>query len=119
FFSSLLESLGVVERLTGEQALTSEVTAIPTPGHTPGTMSLAVASRGQRALILGDVFHSPSQITETGWEFSFDMNPEQAINTRRQVIDKAEAERAVVAICHHTGFGRIIRSQGKRYWQGI
>ena len=71
----LLESLGIVEALSGEQALTSEVTAIPTPEHTPGSMSLAVVSGGQQALILGDVFHGPTQVTESDWVFSFDMDP--------------------------------------------
>ena len=71
-----LESLGIVEALSGEQALTSEVTAIPTPGHTPGSMSLAVVSGGTQALILGDVFHGPAQVTETDWVFSFDMDPD-------------------------------------------
>ena len=33
---------------TGEQALTGEITAIPTPGHTPGHMSLAIVSGGAR-----------------------------------------------------------------------
>jgi glyoxylase-like metal-dependent hydrolase (beta-lactamase superfamily II) len=114
-----LEALGVVKRLSGEHALTREVTAIPTPGHTPGSMSLVVVSGGQRALILGDVFHSPAQVTETEWVFSFDMDPDLAIETRRRMIDRAEAENAVVGVCHHTGFGRIVRFQGRRYWQGL
>ena len=114
-----LEALGVVESLSGEHALTSEITAISTPGHTPGSMSLAIVSGGQRALLLGDVFHGPSQVTETDWVFSFDMDPEQAVRTRRQMIDRAESENSIVGICHHTGFGRIVRSEGKRYWQGL
>ena len=24
-----------------------------------------------------------------------------------------------MAICHHTGFGRVARLEGRRYWQGI
>ena len=48
-----------------------------------------------------------------------DMDPDLAIRTRRQMIERAEAEEAIVGICHHTGFGRIVRSEGKRYWQGI
>ncbi len=114
-----LESLEVVEALSGEKALTSEVTAIPTPGHTPGSMSLVVASGGQQALILGDVFHGPAQVTETDWVFSFDMDPDQAVRTRRQMIDRAESQNAIIGICHHTGFGRVVRSEGRRYWQGL
>jgi glyoxylase-like metal-dependent hydrolase (beta-lactamase superfamily II) len=68
-----LETLGVLELLAGEQALTSEITAIPTPGHTPGSMSLVIVSGGQRALIIGDVTINPAQVTEPDWVLVFDM----------------------------------------------
>ena len=32
---------------------------------------------------------------------------------------RAEAENAVMAICHHDGFGRVVRVEGRRYWEGI
>ena len=112
-----LEELGVLDLLTGEQPLTGEVTAISTPGHTPGSMSLAIVSAGERALIMGDVFHSPAQVTETDWVFSFDSDPALAVQTRARLVDRAEAENAVMAICHHSGFGRVVRAEGRRYWQ--
>lgn len=59
-----LENLGVIDFLSDERSLTSEITAIPTPGHTPGSMSLAVVSAGERALVMGDVFHGPAQVSE-------------------------------------------------------
>ena len=114
-----LEKLGLTDVLSGERAITNEITAIPTPGHTPGSMSLSIVSAGQRALILSDVFHGPAQVTEPEWVFSFDMDPAQAVRTRKQMIDRAEAENAVMAICHHDGFGRVVRVEGRRYWQGI
>ncbi len=112
-----LQTLGVLDLLDGEHALTSEITAIPTPGHTPGSMSLAVVSGGQRAYILGDVFHGPTQITETSWKFSFDMDGDQGVATRAAMIERAESEDAIMAICHHGGFGRVARAEGRRYWQ--
>ena len=112
-----LQDLGVLDLLDGERALTGEITAIPTPGHTPGSMSLAVVSGGQRAYILGDVFHGPAQVTETGWKFSFDMDGDQGVATRTAMVERAEAEDAIMAICHHGGFGRIVRAEGRRYWQ--
>ena len=114
-----LENLGVLDLVSGEQALTGEITAIPTPGHTPGSMSLAIISAGQRALLLGDVFHNPAQVTENDWSLAFDMDPAGAIETRKQMFNRAEAENALVAICHHSGFGRVARAEGRRYWQGI
>ena len=112
-----LQDLGVLDLLDGEKALTSEITAISTPGHTPGSMSLAIVSGGQRAYIMGDVFHGPTQVTETGWKFSFDMDPDLGVATRTSMIERAESEEAILAICHHGGFGRVVRSEGRRYWQ--
>jgi glyoxylase-like metal-dependent hydrolase (beta-lactamase superfamily II) len=112
-----LQDLGVLDLLDGERPLTSEITAIPTPGHTPGSMSLAIVSGGQRAYILGDVFHGPAQITETDWKLSFDMDADQGVATRTAMIERAESEDAIMAICHHGGFGRVVRAEGRRYWQ--
>lgn len=114
-----LERLGVLDLLDGEKALTSEVTAIETPAHTPGSMSLSIASLGQSALILGDVFHNPAQITETDWVLGFDSDAEQAIATRGRMVDRAEAANIPMAICHSTGFGRVVRTEGRRYWQAL
>ena len=114
-----LEKLGVLDLLTGEQPLTSEVMAISTPGHTPGSMSLAIVSEDERALITGDVFHNPSQVTETDWVFRFDSDPALAVQTRTRMVDRAEAEHAILAICHHSGFGRVVRAEGRRYWQAV
>ena len=112
-----LEGLGLLDLLSGQRALTGEITAIPTPGHTPGSMSLEVVSGGERAYIMGDVFHSPAQITETEWVFAFDMDAAQAVETRRRMIERAETDEAFMAICHHGAFGRVIRAGGRRYWQ--
>ena len=114
-----LEGLGVLDLLSGETPLTSEVTAISTAGHTPGSMSLAIASEGQRALIMGDVFHNPAQVTETDWVLSFDEDPALAVQTRKNMVDRAELENVPMAICHTSGFGRVVRVEGLRYWQMI
>ena len=114
-----LERLGVLDLLEGEKGLTSEVTAITTPGHTPGSMSLSISSSGENALILGDVFHNPAQVTETEWIFSFDYDPDQAVQTRGRMVDHAESGNMPMAICHTTGFGRVVRTEGRRYWQAL
>ena len=114
-----LETAGVIEPLSGEHAITSEITAILTPGHTPGSMSLSIDSAGEKALVMGDVFHGPPQVSEPDWVFSFDADPDVAIQSRKQMLDRAESENAIMAICHSTGFGRILIQEGRRYWQGL
>ena len=114
-----LEGAGVIEPLSGEHSITSEITAILTPGHTPGSMSLAIDSGGEKALVMGDVFHGPPQVSEPSWVFAFDADPDTAVQTRNRMLDRAEAENAIMAICHSTGFGRIVSQEGRRYWQGL
>jgi glyoxylase-like metal-dependent hydrolase (beta-lactamase superfamily II) len=116
-----LETLGVLDLLSGERALTGEITAIPTPGHTPGHMSLAIVSGGQRALIMGDVAIHPAQVTETEWAVIFEMDQVLAAQIRRQVFDRIEAEHATLVACHFPapGFGHLVRVQGRRSWQGL
>jgi glyoxylase-like metal-dependent hydrolase (beta-lactamase superfamily II) len=116
-----LETLGVLDLLAGEQALTSEITAISTPGHTPGHMSLAIASGGQRALIMGDVAIHPAQVTETEWSALFDMDQQLAAQIRKQVLDQVEVDHTTLVACHfpEPGFGHLVRVEGRRYWQGF
>src|SRR4029079_15015300 len=45
---------GLVEFIEPDFRLTDEVSLIPTPGHTPGHVSVLIQSRGQSAVITGD-----------------------------------------------------------------
>ncbi|MDA0263779.1 MAG: MBL fold metallo-hydrolase [Chloroflexi bacterium] len=114
-----LRQAGVLDLVSGETELTGELTITPTPGHTPGSMSMIVNSGGEKAFIMGDVFHGPAQVTETEWVFRFDMDSDQASKTRRDILERAERENAAIAICHHSGFGRVVKEQGRRYWQAL
>ena len=118
-----LETLGVLDLVPAEHALTSEITAISSPGHTPGHMSLAIVSGGERALILGDVACHPAQITETDWSMKtpLDMDAEVAAQVRKQVLDRVEADGSTLVACHfpEPGFGHLVRVDGRRYWHGF
>ena len=116
-----LERLGVLDLISGERALTGEITAIHTPGHTPGHMSLAIVSADQRAMIMGDVAIHPAQLTEVDWGHIFEMDQALAARTRRDFLDRVEAQNATLVACHFPapGFGRVVRTEGRRYWQGI
>ena len=116
-----LADLGLVELMHGEHTITSELTAVPTPGHTPGHVSILVDSQGQRALVLGDAAHSPVQIQEPDWVSRADMDPELTRQTRRALMDRLEREEILMAAGHFQapGFGRIVRLEGRRYWRGL
>jgi glyoxylase-like metal-dependent hydrolase (beta-lactamase superfamily II) len=118
---SSLEDLGVLRLIVGEEALTEELTAIPTPGHSPGHASLLVSSGVEQALVLGDVISHPAQATETTWNIAFDVDKERAAFTRAQLLDWLEADEIPVAAGHisGTGFGRVVREDGRRYWKPL
>ena len=118
-FVDPLVELGVFDTLTSNTDITDEVKALHTPGHTPGHMSIMVSSQGQRVLIQGDVFIHPAQITEEAWSPLFDEDATVATVTRRKVLDQVEADGTPMISCHFPapGFGRVVRDQGKRYWQ--
>jgi glyoxylase-like metal-dependent hydrolase (beta-lactamase superfamily II) len=116
-----LAELGLVELMQGEHTLTRDLTALPTPGHTPGHMSILITSEGQRALVLGDAAHSPVQVLEPDWVSRADMDPEVTRRTRRALLDRLEREEIIVAAGHFhaPGYGKIVRLNGRRYWQGF
>lgn len=116
---SFLDRLGVLELIRGEEAVTEEFVAIPTPGHSRGHSSLLVYSGGEQALIVGDVIVNPAQVTEPTWSTVFDADRAQAAFTRAQLLDWLEADGIVVAAGHipGSGFGRVVREGGERYWE--
>jgi len=116
-----LNAAGVLDLIDGEQALTSELMAFPTPGHTPGHMSVLVSSQGEKAIITGDVLANPAQVTNPDWVFGFDMDPGSAVETRTALLDRIEAEGLKIVTCHFPapGAGTIIRVEGRRYFLGV
>jgi glyoxylase-like metal-dependent hydrolase (beta-lactamase superfamily II) len=114
-----LADLGLIELMDGEHSITPELTALPTPGHTPGHVSILITSQGERALVLGDAAHNPVQLHETDWVSRADMDPELTRHTRRILMERLEREEIIVAAGHFKapGFGKVVRLQGRRYWQ--
>jgi glyoxylase-like metal-dependent hydrolase (beta-lactamase superfamily II) len=61
----------------------------PTPGHTPGHVSLWIESRGEAALVSGDFLHHPVQCAELHWAEIGDQDAELARATRRRMLERA------------------------------
>ncbi len=66
--------------------ITDEVALFPTPGHTPGHVSVSIRSNGQAASITGDMAHHPIQIADPDVCSNFDTNRKLSTATRRQFI---------------------------------
>lgn len=72
----------------------------PSPGHTPGHVCLDVNSKGRRALFCGDVLHHPLQIPLWHWRTRVCYDPDQARDTRREVLEYC-AENDVLLLPQH------------------
>ena len=77
---------GLAKLVETDHVITDEVRMAPTPGHTPGHVSIEIESRGQRAVITGDMMHHPIQICNGAidWPMSADVDSPAAAATRRQ-----------------------------------
>ncbi len=116
-----LDEMGLMELVSGEKAISPEITTMPTPGHTPGHQSVMVSSDGERVLITGDLAHHPAQVDRTDWCSAFDIDHPTTSATRANVFARLEADGVKVAFCHfpEAPFGQLIRVGTKRMWQAL
>jgi glyoxylase-like metal-dependent hydrolase (beta-lactamase superfamily II) len=77
---------GLVHLVEPDHALTAEVRLLPSPGHTPGHVCVAIESQGQRAVITGDMMHHPCQIARPDWLARFDSDHAAALATRKALL---------------------------------
>jgi len=102
---------GIADLVEMNHRITPEVQLEPTPGHTPGHVSVRITSRGEKAVITGDLMHHPVQCAEPRWASRFDVDADAARRTRRQFLEK-HADRPVLVLGTHFATptaGRIVR----------
>ena len=101
---------GLAELVSMDHQVTDEIRLEPTPGHTPGHVSVRLTSRGADAVITGDLMHHPVQIAEPTWQTTFDTDPDEARETRRAFCARY-ADHPVTVLgthFHHPTAGRIV-----------
>ena len=91
---------GLAELVDMDHALTPEVRLEPTPGHTPGHVSVRLCSRGAEAVITGDLMHHPLQCAEPDLVNNFDVDTAAAQRTRRAFLSRY-ADRPVLVLGTH------------------
>lgn len=102
---------GVVDFVASDHVVTEEIRLEPTPGHTPGHVSVRITSRGEEAVITGDLMHHPVQCAHPAWGSSADWNGEMAEATRRAFLER-HADAATLVIGTHFATptaGRIVK----------
>ena len=99
---------GKMDLVASDNRLTDEITLIPTPGHSPGHMSIHIQSGGQEGLLTGDVAHHPCQMAHLDWSSTADFDPKQSAVTRRELFGRF-ADTPTLVIGGHFNAGHIRR----------
>ena len=96
------EVLKRVRTYEWNQEVIPGVTAVGTPGHSPGHTNHIVASGASKVYVQGDLTHAPFLfVRNPGWHPFFDHDPMQAEVMRRKVYDMLVAEKMLVQGFHY------------------
>ena len=94
---------GLVDLVETDHRICDEISLVPTPGHTPGHVSVRIVSHGEEALITGDFMHHPCQIARPEWSSTADSDPVLAWHTRERMLIGLAATSMLVIGTHFAG----------------
>jgi glyoxylase-like metal-dependent hydrolase (beta-lactamase superfamily II) len=72
----------------------------PTPGHSPCHCCIDIRSKGQHAVVTGDMMHHALQAREPEWSTIFDVDRAQAAASRRKFLGSVADTASVVLPIH-------------------
>ena len=102
---------GLVDLVEADHRICEEISFAPTPGLTPGHVSVRIASRDAEALITGDFMHHPCQIARPEWSSTADSDAAEARQTRERMLTRLADTPILVIGTHFAGrtAGRVVR----------
>ncbi len=97
--------------VSDEFAIGDHVRLVPTPGHTPGHVAVALGKGRDDAVFSGDLMHSPLQLGFPELSPKFDVDPAEAAATRRAFLERYCDTPALCCTAHFPSpsVGRIRR----------
>jgi glyoxylase-like metal-dependent hydrolase (beta-lactamase superfamily II) len=111
-----LQEEGLVDLVGGEAEVAPGITALPSPGHTPGHMHLRVENGGEAAVILGDVVVHEEQVRDPHLVYVSDGDADAAAQTRIRVLRELAEEGVPVIAAHLPSPARVGREGGGFTW---
>ncbi|MER5887809.1 MBL fold metallo-hydrolase [Streptomyces sp. NPDC001941] len=100
----------VLHRFDDGDEIWPGVTALVTPGHSPGHTTYVITARGgRRIVVFGDAFHTPAQLAHPEWPSGPDVDVEGVLRARTALLGVMRTPRTH-AFAFHFGdqaFGRV------------
>jgi glyoxylase-like metal-dependent hydrolase (beta-lactamase superfamily II) len=109
---------GLADLVGSDHRVCDEVHFESTPGHTPAHISVVVESQGQRAVITGDMVHTPVQMVRPELSSAFDYDPVESQATRRTSFARwADGETLVIGTHFGTPTAGFVHGDGPDRWR--
>lgn len=103
---------GRAELVQSTHVIDSWLSLEPTPGHTPGHVSVRLHTSGGDAVFTGDLMHRVVQVAEPRWSSRFCADPARAAATRREFVERYADSGVLVLAAHFPRPGFVIRANG-------
>jgi len=111
---------GLADLVALDHRICDEVYLEPTLGHTPGHVSVHIASEGEEALITGDCIHHPCQIERLEWASSADYDQSASTQTRHDLMAKyADTKTLIIGTHFATPTAGHLKQCGETYWLDV
>lgn len=109
---------GLASFVETDHQITKEISLEPSPGHTPGHVSVKISSSGKEAFITGDAIVHPVQWAEIEWgnpDVDHDLN--EAIQVRRELRDRyCETDTLIIGTHFASPTAGYIRKNDDGWW---
>jgi len=104
-----------------ETEIVPGVRAVAAQGHTPGHIAVTVSSDGEQLFCIADAALHPIHLKQPGWYAAVDVKPEQALVSRRRLMNMAAAEKALVYASHFPfpSLGHVTQKGNAWQWHPI
>jgi glyoxylase-like metal-dependent hydrolase (beta-lactamase superfamily II) len=91
---------GLAEMVDGAHTVDEHLSIAPAPGHTPGTVAIRLASRGDSAMFCGDILHHAVQVFNPDWNSFACADGPNARKSRRKVLEDCAGSGALLMPAH-------------------
>lgn len=93
------------------------ISSVAAAGHTPGHTAFLIASGNESVMHAGDfAHHFVLQLINPDWHVAFDFEPQQAIATRKKLLDRLATDRTLIVGSHmpFPGVGHVRAKNSRR-----